>query len=363
MGRDYYKILGVDRSVKEEDLKKAYRKLALKYHPDKNKEEGAQERFREIAEAYDVLSDSEKRTIYDQYGEEGLKAGIPPGGAGFDFGGGSGMRFAGNGAGFQGYRFTKNPEDIFANLFGGGSPFGDMFGMQDGMDDMGGGFGFHMGGMPEGMGGFRRTTGGSRKHTSGTSGSRSSSASQVSQDPSIQQTIQVTLEELFQGCTKKLKITKKVADEQKGTVKQEDKILSLDVKPGWKSGTKVTFTKEGDQLPGRIPADIVFTIQEKAHNIFRREGNDLHIKTKLPLVQALTGAMIQVPTIDGPMIQVPINPVVKPGDTKTLQGYGMPISKSPGSRGSMVLEFDIVFPTSLTENQRSNIRSALGSTI
>lgn len=337
MGKDYYKILGVDKSAKEDDLKKAYRKLALKYHPDKNKEAIAQEKFRDIAEAYDVLSDLDKRAVYDQFGEEGLKAGIPPGGGGPQFS--DGMHF-GTGGFHGGYKFTKNPEELFTNLFGGSS-FGDIF-MSGGMDDDIQGFSFGMSG--DGSGQHYRRSAGSKRQP---------------QDSPIQQIIQVTLEELFRGCTKKLKITKKIMDERTHSMKQEDKILTVDIKPGWKAGTKVTFQKEGDQLPGHIPADIIFTIQEKSHSMFRRDGNDLYIKARISLLQALTGSMIQIPTIDGPTIQVPVNPIIKPGDTKALQGYGMPISKSPGGRGSMILEFDIIFPNSLTESQRSQLKSIL----
>jgi DnaJ-class molecular chaperone len=118
MGLDYYKILGVPKDANDDIIKKAYRKLALKYHPDKNTEPGAPEKFREIAEAYDVLSDAEKRRIYDQFGEEGLKGGVGgmPGGMP-NFGGAGGMP---GGAGFH-YRFTQDPNDIFAKFFGGGA--------------------------------------------------------------------------------------------------------------------------------------------------------------------------------------------------------------------------------------------------
>ena len=126
MGMDYYKILGVPRDAPEDVIKKAYRKLALKYHPDKNTEPSAQEMFRQVAEAYDVLSDPQKKTIYDQYGEEGLKGGIPQAGGGGGTGGSPFANFGGRpGGGFQ-YRFTQDPNDIFAQFFGahGAAGFG-----------------------------------------------------------------------------------------------------------------------------------------------------------------------------------------------------------------------------------------------
>ena len=116
MGMDYYKILGVSKDAADDVIKKAYRKLALKYHPDKNTEPSAQDMFRQVAEAYDVLSDPQKRTIYDQYGEEGLKGGMPSGG-GSPFANGGGFSGGPSAGGFH-YRFTQDPNDIFAQFFG-----------------------------------------------------------------------------------------------------------------------------------------------------------------------------------------------------------------------------------------------------
>lgn len=122
MGKDYYKILNVARTANDEDLKKAYRKLALKYHPDKNKTPGAEERFKEIAEAYEVLSDKKKRQIYDQYGEEGLSAGAGgnagPSNGGFNMGGSAG----GPGAGAQQFYYHGDPMATFAQFFGSSNP-------------------------------------------------------------------------------------------------------------------------------------------------------------------------------------------------------------------------------------------------
>lgn len=121
MGKDYYKILGIAKGASDDEIKKAYRKMALKFHPDKNKEPGAENKFKEVAEAYDVLSDAKKKEIYDKYGEEGLKAdgmpGGPPGGA--------------HGPGGFHYTFQGDPMRMFAQAFGGGNMFTD-FGMGGG---------------------------------------------------------------------------------------------------------------------------------------------------------------------------------------------------------------------------------------
>merc|ERR1712079_513677 len=134
MGKDYYTILGVSRGASDDEIKKAYRKLALKYHPDKNQSPGAEERFKEIGEAYDVLSDGKKKQIYDQFGEEGLKGGM---GAGPQ-GGGGGMPNFGNGQGFS-YSYHGDPRATFSQFFGGSNPFASFFTANPG--GMGGGLG------------------------------------------------------------------------------------------------------------------------------------------------------------------------------------------------------------------------------
>uniref|UniRef100_A0AC34R6K6 J domain-containing protein n=1 Tax=Panagrolaimus sp. JU765 TaxID=591449 RepID=A0AC34R6K6_9BILA len=235
MGKDYYKILGIAKGATEDEIKKAYRKMALKYHPDKNKDPGAETKFKEVAEAYDVLSDAKKKEIYDKYGEEGLKSDGMPGGPGPGGPGGAN--------GFH-YQFTGDPMRMFSQMFGGGmfSDFGG-FGGAGGPDIMfstGDDFGFPMGGM--GHGGGRRQR----------------------QDPTVQHELPVSLEDIYKGCTKKMRITRKVVGPD-GSMKTEDKVLSINIKPGWKSGTKITFPKEGDQMPGRVPADIAFVIKDKPH--------------------------------------------------------------------------------------------------
>lgn len=128
MGKDFYKTLGIAKGATDDEIKKAYRKMALKYHPDKNKSPGAEEKFKEIAEAYDVLSDAQKREIFDKYGEEGLKVG---GGAG-PGPGGPGATFAGPGGQTFYYNGNVDPFKVFSQFFGGEDPFADFFGGGDG---------------------------------------------------------------------------------------------------------------------------------------------------------------------------------------------------------------------------------------
>ena len=311
MGVDYYSILGLTRDANDAEIKKAYRKLALKYHPDKNKDPGALEKFKQIAEAYDVLSDPKKRATYDQFGEEGLKGGIP----------------SREGPGFtDGYTFHGDPEKVFREFFGGSNPFSDFFDRQD--DFM------------TGFGGIR---GRGKRH----------------QDPPIERDLFLSLEEIFHGCTKKMKISRRVMNDDGHTSSIRDKILTIQVKPGWKAGTRVTFPQEGDQGPNNIPADIVFVVRDKHHHLFSRRSNDLVYVAKIPLGKALIGCSIEVPTLDGRLINIPINDIVHPKYTKTVLGEGMPMSKRPGQRGNLIVEFDIQFPDKLTPEKKQLIRQAL----
>ncbi|XP_027346258.1 dnaJ homolog subfamily B member 13-like isoform X5 [Abrus precatorius] len=246
MGVDYYKILQVDKNAKDDDLKKAYRKLAMKWHPDKNpnNKKEAEAKFKQISEAYEVLSDPQKRTVYDQYGEEGLKGQVPPPDAG-----GAGTTFFSTGDMPGSFRFNpRNADDIFAEFFGFSSPFG-------GMGGRGGG------------GGMR-----SRK-----------------------------------------------------TMPVEE-ILTINVKPGWKKGTKITFPEKGNEQPN-----------------------------------ALTGYTVHLTTLDGRNLSIPINSVIHPNYEEVVPREGMPLPKDPSKKGNLRIKFNIKFPTRLNEEQKAGIRKLLAA--
>ncbi|XP_047970230.1 dnaJ homolog subfamily B member 13-like [Salvia hispanica] len=338
MGVDYYKILQVDKNAKDDDLKKAYRKLAMKWHPDKNpnNKKDAEAKFKQISEAYDVLSDPQKRAVYDQYGEEGLKGQVPPPDAGAAGGGAS---FFQSGDGPNMFRFNpRNADDIFAEFFGfsGGSGMrggprgfgGSMFG-EDMFSSFGGGDGRPMSSAPR-------------------------------KAPPIEKKLPCSLEDLYKGATKRMKISREISDATGKTLPVEE-ILTIDIKPGWKKGTKITFPEKGNEQPNVIPSDLVFIIDEKPHSVFTRDGNDLIVTQKIPLAEALTGYTLHLTTLDGRNLTVPINTVIHPTYEEVIPREGMPLPKDPTKRGNLRIKFNIKFPTRLTPEQKSGIKNLLSA--
>lgn len=332
----FYDTLGVAPSASEQELKKAYRKAALKHHPDKNPSPEAAEKFKEISHAYEVLSDEQKRDVYDQYGEEGLSGG--PGGPG--------------GMGGMG-------DDIFAQFFGGGGGFGGM------------------GGGPQ-----RPSRGKDIKH------SISCSLEELYKGRTAKLALNKTI--LCKGCkglggkegkVKKCTgcngagmrfITKQmgnmiqrfqtVCDECQGQgdimdakdkcptcrgkkTATERKILQVHIDPGMKDGQRVVFSGEGDQEPGITPGDVVFVVDEKPHEKFQRKLNDLYYEAELDLLTSLAGGEFAFKHISGDYIKVTILPgeVISPNLIKVIENQGMPIYKS-GNKGNLFVKFSIKFP-------------------
>ena len=178
------------------------------------------------------------------------------------------------------------------------------------------------------------------------------------QDKPVEHVLELSLEDLYHGCTKKMKISRKVLGAD-GTTSNEDKILTIDVKPGWKAGTKITFPREGDQSVGRIPSDIIFIIGQKEHDKFTRDGNDLKYKATISLKQALCGGKIEVPRITGKPLSVTLDEVISPGAEKRIPCEGMPVSKQPGKRGDLVVCHDVVFPTKFSDKDIKTLKGVL----
>ncbi|XP_008225149.1 PREDICTED: dnaJ homolog subfamily B member 13-like [Prunus mume] len=346
MGVDYYKLLQVDKNATDDDLKKAYRKLAMKWHPDKNptNKKEAEAKFKQISEAYEVLSDPQKRAIYDQYGEEGLKGQVPPP----DAGGPGGATYFQTGDGPNVFRFNpRNADDIFAEIFGFSSPMGGMGG------GMGGG-----GGAGSGMRGTRSFGGlfGDDMFSSFGEGRPMTQAPRKASP--IEKRLPCSLEELYRGTTKKMKISREIADASGKTLPVEE-ILTIEIKPGWKKGTKITFPEKGNEQGNVIPADLVFIIDEKQHSTFTRDGNDLVVTQKISLAEALTGYTVHLTTLDGRTLTIPINNVIHPDYEEVVPKEGMPTPKDPSKKGNLRIKFNIKFPTRLNSEQKAGIKKLL----
>lgn len=139
-----------------------------------------------------------------------------------------------------------------------------------------------------------------------------------------------------------------------------EEVLAINIKPGWKKGTKITFPEKGNHEAGATPGDLIFVIDEKPHPVFKRDGNDLIINHKISLVDALTCKTINITTLDGRDLPLKVSNVIKPGHEMLIENEGMPISKEPSKNGKLRIKFDIKFPSRLTAEQKSDLRRILG---
>lgn len=343
----------------------SYRKLALKWHPDRHNDESkkkeAESKFKDIGEAFSVLSDKEKRRVYDLGGEDGVRA--QEAGASFPEGGrGGGMHgFSGfPGGGAQGFSFGGggpgggiDPADIFKQFFGTGDPFAAESGGGGGgggFPGMGGGArmgGFPMGGMG-GMPGMGHAAGG---------GGGGGHQQQQSQSPRpkgqpVTHELRVSLEDLYSGTTKKVRITRTRIGRGSESV---DK--SIPIKAGWKDGTKITFEREGDESPGIEPGDIIFVLATKPHERFTRDGDDLLYTCRVNLNEALCGVRSQLMTLDGRTLPISA-PNVTPETVLRIPNEGLMNNKTK-QRGDIQVKFMITFPP-LNDSQRRQIAQILG---
>jgi len=345
----FYDLLGVGPSASDSELKKAYRKMALKYHPDKNPEAG--EKFKEISMAYEVLSNAEKRELYDKHGEQGIKEG----GAG------------GGGGGFH------SPTDLFDMFFGGGGGRGHrgprrtknlMHQIQVSLKEMYNGatrkLALQKNVICEDCNGLGGPEGAVQRCTNCRGSGMQVRLQQLG--PGIMQQVQSVCREC-QGQGERIdpKLRCKGCSGKKVTRKR--KILEVSIDKGMDDGQKITFAGEGDQEPGLEPGDIVIVLDEKEHPVFKRSGIDLIMKLPVSLSEALTGFKRTVETLDDRtlVIQTVSGEVIKNGDIKCVYGEGMPTYRNPFEKGKLIIQFAVQFPERLEPSVAESLAKILPS--
>lgn len=301
--RDYYEVLGVPRSATPDEIKRAYRKLANKYHPDRNKEPEAEEKFKEINEANDVLKDPEKRKLYDQYGF----AGVDP-------------NFAANQGGqyYQGNPFGGGQEFDFGDIFG------DMFGQSSGFSGGSfGGFEDLFGGAGGGFGGFGR---------------RAEPVAQQGADRQMRMPID------FMDSIKGKTETITVNDPDKGRV-----TLDIKIPEGIKNGQKIRIPGKGEPgINGGPNGDLYIEIQVRPDTVFKREDNNILVNVKVPVLDAILGTTVEVPTVSG-SVDLKIPAGTQPDQKFRLKGKG---AKNRNAVGDEIVTIKVEIPKTLSEEDK-----------
>ena len=300
--RDYYQVLGVPRTASEKDIKTAYRKLARKHHPDVNPgDKKAETMFKEIGEAYSVLSDADKRKKYDRWGPDWEKIEQAQA-AGVNFGGRPGSRT---------YTYTSSPN--------GGSATGFNFESED------------LGGLFEQLFG-RAASGRQRVRATPRKGG------------DIEQPVEITLEEAFNGTQR----TFSIMDAQTG----EARTVEVKIPAGASEGLRVRFAGKGEPgLSGGAAGDLYLIVNIKPHAQFEREGDDLRVKVPTPLYTAILGGEVRVPTAKGTHLVLKVPPETQNGIRMRLAGQGMPHLNGTG-RGDLFAEINVQLPKNLSEREK-----------
>jgi DnaJ-class molecular chaperone len=312
--KDYYADLGVKKSASQDAIKRAYRKLARKHHPDVNPGDlAAERRFKEINEAHEVIGDPEKRRKYDELGsnwrmyEQGGAGGASPFGGGSPF---TGRRSSGGPGGFH----TMSPEEA-EDIFGGASPFSDFFQT------------FFTGGSPGG----------------GPGGRSREPAARRGRD--IEHPITLTLEEAYDGTKRRL------------SLKTGGRTRRVDVKipPGVGDGSRVRVAGEGEPGTRDAPAgDLFLRVRQTAHATFSRRGQDLQCDVEVPVPTAVLGGSVRVPRLRGTPLTLKIPASTQSGQVFRLKGHGMPALGKSRAGGDLYAAVSVRVPDELTTSQREH---------
>lgn len=335
---DYYKVLGVNRDATAAEIKKKYRKLSLKYHPDKNSgDEEANKKFVAVADAYGVLSDEDKRQIYDVYGMEGLarEEGQGQGGGNsiFDFFGGGrrgGMQRGGD------YRMAF--EVTLEDMYNGGER---EVTLQRNVV-------------------CRKCRGTGAKDAEMTVCKTCKGKGHKMVVQNMGPGFNVQMQQPCNKCGGQGKKAKKRCNACSGRkVMPEDKTLTAVVERGMSDGAELVFSRMGEQQPNILPGDVILVLRTKRHGRFTRDGNDLRHKMSITLKEALLGFKRSVKHLDGHQVEISMNGVTPPGFVKTMRGEGMPHHGFPSEKGELYVEFTIKFPKQLTSKQQAAIAELL----
>jgi len=323
--RDYYQILGVEKNASQDDIRKAFRKMARKYHPDVNHgDKIAEEKFKEINEANEVLSDPEKRRKYDQFGaqwQQYTRGGGRP--EDFDW-----TRWTGAGStGGATYR-TVSPEE-FEQMFGGGlGGFSDFFETLFGGGARGRSSGF-------GFGANRQT--------------RTTTSTRTRRKYDSEHTLQITLEEAFNGATRTLQF-------------EDGRKIEAKIPRGVRTGSKVRLSGQGGRAYGGEAGDLYLHIEVLPHALFQRDGDDLRINLPVDLYTLLLGGTADVPTLEKP-VKLTIPPETANGKLFRLRGLGMPNLRNPEQRGDLYARVEVQIPARLSAEEKelfSRLRALQG---
>ncbi|KAL4183700.1 hypothetical protein AMTRI_Chr11g156420 [Amborella trichopoda] len=329
---DYYSILLLPKDASDEEIRRAYKSLVMRWHPDKNPQNRleAEAKFKAISQAYEVLGDKEKRSMYYSGGGDGGEGISSPNDEPIV-----------DDDDYRHHRHRSYPKSMSSNMNGKHRSAESEYGTVDRVPSASLSSSFWRNGQVRWA--MHATT----------------LPSALRRKPSpVERKLECTLEELFCGCVKKIPISRDVV-RANGRIEKEEEILKIKVKPGWKKGTEITFEGMGDERPGALPTDVVFLIAEKPHPFFKREGNDLVLARDIPLVKALTGCTLSVPLLGGEKISLYCNEIIFPGYEKVIKGQGMPILKENGKRGDLRIKFHVEFPSSLSPDQRVAIQQLL----
>lgn len=342
--RNYYDVLGVSKTASADEIKKAYRKLAIQFHPDKNPDNPeAEDKFKEAAEAYEVLSNAEKKARYDQFGHQGLGGNGGHGGAGM------------------------NMEDIF-------SQFGDIFGG-------GGGFGSFFGG------GGRRTKKGTnlrvklklnlqeiangvekkikvKRHVVA-AGVSFKSCGTCQGSGQVKKVVNTMLGQMVSASTCAVCggsgqiVDKKPAEaDSRGLIVKEE-VISINIPGGVGEGMQLSMSGKGNEIPGGIPGDLLIVIEESEDNILQREGNNVIYDLHVSFIDAALGASLEVPTIDG-KVKIKIDPGTQSGKMLRLKGKG--IKDINGyHRGDQLIMVNVWTPTELSKEEKITLEALRNS--